>query len=138
MSTTVFTRRRELPSDRVVLIINLGEPIRVLVARDRARWSVQPEGFFAGLHDMYALTETRGSQRGVQVDLTPVGAHILLGLPMHELARRVVMLEELFGRGGALLREAVAEAPGWEQRASRWSTNFSSAASMTHARRCRA
>lgn len=114
--TTSFARRRELPSDRVVLIINLGEPIRVLARSDHAGWSEQPEGFFAGLDDTYALTETRGAQRGVQVDLTPVGAHLMLGLPMHELARRVVTLEELFGRCGALLREAVAEAPGWEGR----------------------
>jgi AraC-like DNA-binding protein len=114
--TTSFARRRELPSDRVVMIINLGEPIRVLARRDRVGWSEQPDGFFAGLHDTYAVTETRGSQRGVQVDLTPVGAHLMLGLPMHELAHRVVTLEELFGRGGALLREAVAEAAGWGER----------------------
>ncbi|MGH2822020.1 MAG: DUF6597 domain-containing transcriptional factor, partial [Thermoleophilaceae bacterium] len=98
--TTSFTRRRELPSDRVVLIVNLGEPIRVLPAGATGGWSDQPEGFFAGLHDSYAVTETGGSQAGVQVDLTPVGAHLLLGLPMDELSHRVVTLEELFGRGG--------------------------------------
>lgn len=114
--TASFTRRRELPSERVVLIVNLGEPIRVLLHTGGAVWSDQPDGFFAGLHDSFALTETRGSQRGVEVSMTPVGAHLVLGLPMHELARRVVTLEELFGRAGALLREAVAEADGWEAR----------------------
>jgi AraC-like DNA-binding protein len=114
--TSSFARRRELPSGRVVLIVNLGEPIRVLGRAGGAGWSEQPQGFLAGLHDTFALTETRGSQRGVQVDLSPVGAHLLLGIPMHELAHRVVTLEELFGRGGALLREAVAEAAGWQAR----------------------
>ncbi|MGH2714631.1 MAG: helix-turn-helix domain-containing protein [Thermoleophilaceae bacterium] len=114
--TTSFTRRRELPSDRVVLIVNLGEPIRVLPAGATGGWSDQPEGFFAGLHDSYAVTETGGSQAGVQVDLTPVGAHLLLGLPMDELSHRVVTLEELFGRGGTLFREALSEAPGWAER----------------------
>jgi AraC-like DNA-binding protein len=114
--TTSFVRRRELPSVRVVLIINLGEPIRVLAPPGQAGWSEQPEGFLAGLHDTYAVTETGGSQAGVQVDLTPIGAHLLLGLPMDELSRRVVTLEDLFGRGGTLLREAVAEAPGWAER----------------------
>jgi AraC-like DNA-binding protein len=114
--TTSFTRRRELPSQRVVMIVNLGEPIRVLAPGGPEGWSDQPEGFFAGLHDSYALTETRGSQAGVQVDLTPVGAHLLLGLPMHELSHRVVRLDELFGGAAALFREAVAEAPGWPER----------------------
>jgi AraC-like DNA-binding protein len=114
--TTSFVRRRELPSVRVVLIINLGEPIRVLAPPGQAGWSEQPEGFLAGLHDTYAVTETGGSQAGVQVDLTPIGAHLLLGLPMDELSRRVVTLEDLFGSGGMLLREAVAEAPGWAER----------------------
>jgi AraC-like DNA-binding protein len=114
-NTSSFTRRRELPSDRVVVIVNLGEPIRVS-APGHSGWSTQGEGFVAGLHDTYALTETGGSQAGVQVDLTPVGAHLLFGLPMHELSQRVVTLEELFGRGGALLREALAEAAGWAER----------------------
>jgi AraC-like DNA-binding protein len=114
--TSSFARRRELPGARVVLIVNLGEPIRVLPRAAGAGWSDQPDGFFAGLHDTYALTETSGSQRGVQVDLTPIGAHLLLGLPMHELAHRVVTLDELFGRPGALLRETVTEAAGWEGR----------------------
>jgi AraC-like DNA-binding protein len=114
--TTSFVRRRELPGVRVVLIINLGEPIRVLAAGPEGGWSDQPEGFMAGVHDTFALTETGGSQAGVQVDLTPIGAYLLLGLPMHELSQRVVTIEELFGRGGMLLREALAEAPGWGER----------------------
>ena len=48
--TTTFVRRRELPSVRAVLIINLGEPIRVLARGLDDGWSDQPEGFVAGLH----------------------------------------------------------------------------------------
>src|ERR671914_2344404 len=66
--TTSFVRRRELPGARVVLIINLGEPIRVLAAGPEGGWSEQPEGFMAGLHETFAVTETGGSQSGVQVD----------------------------------------------------------------------
>ncbi|MGH3042013.1 MAG: helix-turn-helix domain-containing protein, partial [Gaiellaceae bacterium] len=93
-----------------------GEPIRVLVRRGPGGWSEQPAGFLGGLDDTFAVTETRGSQRGVQIDMRPVGAHLLFGIPMHELAHRVVTLEELFGSAGALLREAVADAPGWPGR----------------------
>jgi AraC-like DNA-binding protein len=113
--TRSFVRRRELPSVRVVMIVNLGEPIRVS-APGREGWTEQAVGFVAGLHDTYALTETGGSQAGVQIDLTPVGAHLLLGLPMDELSRRVVTLEELFGFDGLLLREALAGAGSWAER----------------------
>jgi hypothetical protein len=33
--TSSFVRRRELPSDRVVAIVNLGEPIRVRRRREK-------------------------------------------------------------------------------------------------------
>lgn len=113
--TGSFTRRRELPSDRVVLILNLGEPLRVQMVAG-GEWSVQPAGFFAGMHDAFALTETVGAQRGVQIDLSAVGAHLLFRVPMHEFAGRIVALDELFGARGPLLREAVEYAGGWEER----------------------
>ena len=104
--TGSFVRRRELPSDRVVGIVNLGAPIRVLHAD--GEWTTQPDGFLAGLHDSYAITETCGAQRGVQIDFSAVGAHLLFRLPMHELTHRVVTLEDLLGRAGVLLHEALA------------------------------
>ena len=112
--TGSFVRRRELPSDRVVIIVNLGAPIRVLTRE--GGWSDQPDGFFAGMHDTFAITETVGAQRGVQIDLSPVGAHLVLRTPMHELTGRVVELDALFGGAGTLLHEALACAPGWAAR----------------------
>lgn len=112
--TGSFVRRRELPGDRVVAIVNLGAPIRVR-APD-AGWATHATGFFAGLHDTYAITETDGAQRGVQIDLTPVGAHLLLRLPMHHLTHRVVSLEDLLSRSGLELHEQLATATQLAQR----------------------
>ena len=112
--TGSFVRRRELPGDRVVAIVNLGAPIRVR-APD-AGWATHATGFFAGLHDTYAITETSGAQRGVQVDLTPVGAHLLLRLPMHHLTHRVVSLEDLLDRAGTHLHEQLATASDHNRR----------------------
>src|SRR4051812_3273095 len=80
--TGSFVRRRELPSERVVAIVNLGAPIQVLTAVDG--WTEQPDGFVGGLSDTFAVTETTGAQRGVQIDFSPVGAHLLTRTPMHE------------------------------------------------------
>jgi AraC-like DNA-binding protein len=112
--TGSFVRRRELPSERVVAIVNFGAPIRVLTPYDG--WTDQPVGFVAGMHDTFAVSETVGAQRGVQIDFTPVGAHLLWRTPMHALSGRVVDLEALFGRPGLLLWEALAGARGWAER----------------------
>jgi AraC-like DNA-binding protein len=98
--TVSFTRRRELPGDRVVAIVNLGAPIRI----NGERFA---DGFFSGLHDTYALSETNGTQRGVQIDFSPVGAHLLLRTPMHELSQCTVALDALFG---ARLHDRLANA----------------------------
>jgi len=112
--TGSFVRRRELPADRVVAIVNFGAPLRVLTPCDG--WSDQAAGFLAGMHDTFAVTETIGAQRGVQIDFSPVGAHLLWRTPMHAVAGRVVPLDALFGRSGTLLWEALAGASGWQER----------------------
>ena len=73
-------------------------------------------GFVAGLSDAYALVEPAGAIEGVQVDLTPIGARRLLGVPMHELANRAVSLEALVGRPAAFLTEVLVNTPGWAGR----------------------
>jgi len=88
--TESFTRRRELPGDNVVAIVNFGAPIRINGEPVRT-------GFFSGIHDTYALSETDGAQTGVQINFSPIGAHLLLQVAMHELAGRLVELDALFG-----------------------------------------
>ena len=72
--------------------------------------------FVGGLTDRPTDTEFVGAAGGVQVDLTPLGARRILGLPMEELTNRVVALEDVLGRGAAELVERLAEAPGWPER----------------------
>lgn len=72
--------------------------------------------FVVGLHDTHSLVESPGERSCVQVALTPLGAHLLFGLPMRELRNRVVDLSDLFGTGADLLVERLAETPTWEGR----------------------
>jgi AraC-like DNA-binding protein len=92
-------RRLEVPHDAVVVVVNLGAPLRVDDGAPRS-------SFVAGLYDRAVVTEHPGDQCGIQLDLTPLGARRLFGLPMRELARRVVDLDamvpaELVDRLGA-------------------------------------
>lgn len=98
-------RRREVPSGDVTMILSLGPAIDV---DGRPRTS-----FLASLHEAPALTAYRGPQHGIEVNLTPLGARRLLGMPMHELTNEVVDLDALWGRAGAELCERVHGTEGW-------------------------
>ncbi|RZQ65229.1 AraC family transcriptional regulator [Amycolatopsis suaedae] len=83
-------RRHEVPGTVFPLIVNLGEPLRMMAG-------VFPDGFVAGLYDTPALVDSGGEQTGIQVNLGPLGAQLLLGFPPGELARTAVGWPDLFG-----------------------------------------
>jgi AraC-like DNA-binding protein len=107
--TRGFNVRRELPSGEVVMILGFGPAIGM---RSGGRLESH-RSFVAGLSDGPCLVETPGTQAGIQVNLTPIGVHLLLGLPMRELTNRAAAIEDLLG--GELV-EQLYEAPGWEAR----------------------
>jgi AraC-like DNA-binding protein len=102
---------RELPGTFAPIIIDLdagwtvdhGTPIRL-------------ESFVAGLTDGPVLVQHSGSARCLQIDLTPLGARRLLGMPMSELANRSVPIDDVLGRAGHQLVQRVGEAPDWPTR----------------------
>ena len=102
---------REVASPVVPLIINLGDPFRV---RMGGRRSEDRHGFVAGLYDGYADVASTGRAHCMQVDLTPLGAWRLFGMPMRDLAGRTVALDAIGGLGD--LRERLAETADWGAR----------------------
>jgi AraC-like DNA-binding protein len=108
-------RRREVPSTTVPLIISFGEPIDVSWPGHGAA-SRGLTSFIAGVHDRPVVTEHAGSQHGIEVMLTPLGAYTLLGVPMRELANTVAGLGDLLGRGWEKLVARLAEMPAWDER----------------------
>ncbi|HXV56495.1 MAG TPA: helix-turn-helix domain-containing protein [Gaiellaceae bacterium] len=109
-------RRREVPFGGVVVVVSFGPEIRLLDAGDPGALPERRTSFVAGLDDGPTFTEHDGVQHGVQVNLTPLGASRLLGVPMRELARRVVSLEDVLGADAARLAERLHDAGSWEAR----------------------
>jgi AraC-like DNA-binding protein len=72
--------------------------------------------FMAGMHDAPANTETTGATRGVQVNLTPIGARMLLGMSMHELTNTFIPLDTCPGDDWLNLGERLEQAPSTESR----------------------
>jgi AraC-like DNA-binding protein len=95
--------RRVTPHAAVTVILNLGEPIAVHGAPQRS--------FVAGLHDTWGTTEFSGGQRGIELRLTPQGAHRLLRIPPCELTGHVVDLPVL-----DRLADRLAAADDWATR----------------------
>jgi AraC-like DNA-binding protein len=100
-------RRLEVPSGEVHVIVSFGPEVRV---------PAPIRSFVAAPHAEHAIVDSDGEQHGVELRLTPIGAHMLLGVPMHELSGRVTTLEDLLGRDGAELPERLYEAGTWPAR----------------------
>jgi len=108
-SEASFARRLEVPFPGVVLIVNFGAAWGMVDRDHPTRPPEKRDSFVAGLHDGYSLVESTGVSCCVQVNLTPLGARRLFGLPMHELANRTVALEDALGPAARPLAERLGE-----------------------------
>jgi AraC-like DNA-binding protein len=109
-----FDHHLQAASTRIPLILNLGPPYRIdgPLSRNQTRRS-----FVAGVHDGPTLVGADGRQHCLQVDLTPLGASRILGVPMHVLKNEVIEIDDLLGkRFSALLVEQLHDTPDWEAR----------------------
>jgi AraC-like DNA-binding protein len=112
---TTPPEQREAAPVAVPLIISFGTPFRIAFDRAPARDDAQPS-FMVGLHAGAVHIRSDGTAECVQLDLTPVGAHRLLGGALVELGLRMVDVEALFGADGRALRERLGEERGWLER----------------------
>ncbi len=108
-------RRRHLPSNDVVLIIGFEQPLQFTSGDGRLQ-AAPRTSFLGALADTYVVSEWSGVSAGIEVDLTPPGARMLLGRPMHELAGDVIALEDLFGPAAPLLAERLESQTDWARR----------------------
>ncbi|MFA1544185.1 helix-turn-helix domain-containing protein [Actinomadura monticuli] len=111
----VPTRMRTLPTRTTVVIINLGPPLYLEVP-DPGVHDREYGSFVAGMHDGHGMYLSPGGQRGIQLDVTPLGAYTLLGVPMARLTNAAVDLADLLGPPARTLVERLADAPSWGAR----------------------
>lgn len=107
--------RRQPAGSLLPLVLSFGDPLEVVSLSDgdgAGRYSSFVVGFMPG----HATTRFVGTHRCVQVYLTPLGAYRLLGVPGHELARRVLSVDDVAPRLRASLPDRLAEAPSWANR----------------------
>lgn len=107
-------RHRGLPDGTLMVVVSIGRP---LIVRRAGQADLRVAATVAGLRSSPVDILHDGTQRGVQLELTPRGARALLGLPAAALAQGVWSLDEVVGRRAHELAGRLAGAPGPAERA---------------------
>jgi AraC-like DNA-binding protein len=106
--------RQQAPTTWLPLIVNFGAPWDIAESEDGP--PTTRASFLAGLGEHSSYVRATGPANCMQVNLTPLAAHMFLGLPMHELANHVVTLEDVLPRNARLLTDRLEDAGSWEAR----------------------
>lgn len=107
---------RALPSRHITLVVSLAEPIRMAELPDAGQGPGAFRVCLGGLHASPGLIRQDRTQHGIHVELEPLGARELLGMPAAALCSQVVELTELPGSWMNGLADRLATAPGWAAR----------------------
>jgi AraC-like DNA-binding protein len=105
----------ETASLTVPLIINFGGPFRIGLGR-RPTDADCYESFAAGLFLGPVVMDSDGEAECIQVNFTPIGGSRFFGLPMRELADRMVPLADLGDRDIDRLATRLGQLNSWESR----------------------
>ncbi|MFJ6699559.1 helix-turn-helix domain-containing protein [Streptomyces sp. NPDC091272] len=110
-------RVRLVPRGRAVVVINLGEPFAQVFRLSEADPGVRVVGsLVAGLEDGPRVCDHPGGQEAIRLELTPLGAYRLFGVPMRELTNTVTELRDVLGPEADELVERMSATPDWARR----------------------
>jgi AraC-like DNA-binding protein len=102
-----------VPSRHLPLMVSFDRPV---VSVDNTGARTSRWAFVGGLHDKAATIVHDGNQHGMAIQLTPMGARTVLGLPGGALAGGVVDLDAVLGAHARELYDRLAAATAWEAR----------------------
>jgi AraC-like DNA-binding protein len=104
-----------LPSRFLTFIISFDRPVELSAGPDGtgggSYWA-----FVGGMHSQAAEIVHGGNQSGMSINVTPLGARALFGLPAGPLASNVVHLDELLGSAATELADRLTAAATWDER----------------------
>lgn len=103
---------REVPVPRVPLIITMDGAVELATDSGPKRVT----SFVCGPVDGPTMTALGTRYSGLLVDLTPPAAAAILGLPLAEITRDVVALDDLMGSEAAHVEERLGESRSWPER----------------------
>jgi AraC-like DNA-binding protein len=111
-----YSRERLVPRSYMDLLINLGEPHRLLSRGPGRPDRVYQRAWLSGLHEHYLEIESPPRPWLMGARFTPAGPMAILGVPPGELANEVIDLDLLLGQSVERLRQRLIDAPSVEDR----------------------
>jgi len=105
--------RSEFANANVVVIFETAEPLKVSNGQHMV---FHRGGFVAGIHDGPTRTAHEGHQAGIQLNLPPLVACQVLGLPLGEIAHQVVAVKDVVPRPYRAAVQQLIELQSWDQR----------------------
>jgi AraC-like DNA-binding protein len=105
----------EMAAMIVPMVISFSDPFEIALGRDPTAHDTYGS-FTSGLYPGVVLISSTGTAQCVQIDFTPLGAYRFFGMPMSEIASRMVTLDDLGDGGICELRERLAAMNNWEAR----------------------
>lgn len=97
-------------------VVSLADPVELTAMPDPGQTPGRFRALVSGLHTRPATVLRTSVQHGVHLDLDPLGARALLGMPASALGPAVVELEDVLGALAGELVERLAGAPSWPTR----------------------
>jgi AraC-like DNA-binding protein len=107
---------RGLPSRHLTFIVSLDKPVEMILDDEPGGQTVRMVSFVGGLQTWPAQIHHDGNERGIAIELTPLGAVVVLGVPAGELAGQVIELGDLLAGRSRELSERLLESDGWRAR----------------------
>jgi AraC-like DNA-binding protein len=109
-------RRRQPAGSLLPLVLSFGDRLAVDALSDGDGAGRSYGSFFSGFSTGHASTHFDSGQDCVQVYLTPLGVHRVLGVPGAAVARRVVTVDDVVPALGGPLADRLASVPTWGDR----------------------
>jgi hypothetical protein len=94
---------RHLPSREVAIVLNFAAPHRIIDPSDPKRTTEHRNAWIVALQHRHQIREAFGTRDFMVIRLTPIGAQMLLRVPMTLLTDRVFALEDVDSRFSSFL-----------------------------------
>lgn len=108
--TPSYKREKVLPNGAIELIINLGNPHKVVDCQDFTRFQLYRNCWLAGIQESFIIIEALKESDLIGIRFRPGGAYHFLRMSVNDLTNQVVEAEQIFGAFAQELRERLITA----------------------------